>query len=222
MLVELSSRRDARRAALLKAARACFLDRGFLRTTLDDVIAMAGGSRATIYEAFGSKEGLFAAIVADILDAMMPTEPLDGPPEKVLRTLATRYMANLMEPDSLGLYRVIVGECAHMRDLGRAVFAAGPEAGARALAEHLRRWMATGELAIDDPDLAARQFIGMVEGDLHRRAVMWHRTPSADEIAANIDLAVALFLDGARPRQAAARAPSVRAIQPPPSTRSPA
>jgi len=200
MLATLPSRREARRAAILRAARQAFLDRGFLRTTLDDIVGRSGGSRATIYEEFGSKEGLFAAIVGDILEAMKAPQAADNPPAAALRSMAAAYMAGLMDPDSLALFRVVVGECAHMRDLGRAVFRAGPEAGARALAEQLYRWTLTGELALDDPDAAARQFIGMVEGDLHRRAVMWHHIPTDAEVAANIDLAVRLFLDGARPR----------------------
>lgn len=200
MLVTLPSRRETRRAAILRAARQAFLDRDFLRTTLDDIVGRAGGSRATIYDEFGSKEGLFAAIVADILEAMKAPQPADSPPETALRNLATAYMARLMDPDSLALFRVVVGECAHMRDLGRAVFKAGPEAGARALAEQLHRWTMTGELVLDDPDAAARQFIGMIEGDLHRRAVMWHQVPTDAEVAANIDLAVKLFLGGAYPR----------------------
>lgn len=200
MLVTMPSRRDSRRAAILNAARVAFLDRGFLRTTLDDIVGRAGGSRATIYEEFGSKEGLFAAIVAEILESMHGQQPVDSPPEVALRSIATAYMERLMDPDSLALFRVIVGECAHMRELGRAVFKAGPEAGARSLAERLHRWTMTGELTLEDPDAAARQFIGMIEGDLHRRAVMWDHIPSEAEIAANIDLAVQLFLDGARSR----------------------
>jgi TetR/AcrR family transcriptional regulator, mexJK operon transcriptional repressor len=200
MLAVLPSRRDARRAAILKAAREAFLDRGFLRTTLDDIVGRAGGSRATIYEAFGNKEGLFAAIVGDILEAMIADQDVDGPPDAVLRSIATGYMRQLMDPDCLALFRVLVGECAHMRELGRAVFRAGPERGARGLAEHLHRWTMTGELVVDDPDTAARQFIGMIEGDLHRRAIMWEHIATDAEIAANIDAAVKLFLDGARPR----------------------
>jgi AcrR family transcriptional regulator len=200
MLLTMPSRRDTRRAAILKAARVAFLDRGFLRTTLDDIIAVAGGSRATIYEEFGSKEGLFAAIIAEILEAMNAEPVPDGPPEAVLRSIATSYMRELMDPDCLALFRVVVGECAHMRELGRAVFKAGPERGARGLAEHLHRWAMTGELVIDDPDVAARQFIGMIEGDLHRRAALWERIPTEAEIAANIESAVKLFLEGARAR----------------------
>jgi len=199
MLTTLSSHRAARRAAILSAAREAFLDRGFLRTTLEDITRKAGGSRATIYAEFGSKEGLLAAIVSEVLASVLATPIFDGPPEVVLQSLAHAYMAKLMAPDSLAMYRMVVGECAHLRDLGRAVFAAGPEAGAQVLADYLRRAAVAGDLRIADPDRAARQFIGMVEGDLHRRALMWDRAPTQEEVDVNISLAVTLFLDGSRP-----------------------
>ena len=64
--------------------------------------------------------------------------------------------------------------------------------------------MREGVLKINDPEKAATLFLAMVEGDLHRSAVIWNRAPSNDEIAANVDAAVALFLAGVRPATAAA------------------
>ena len=74
---------SGRRDAILRAARLCFLDRGFIRTSISDVIALSGGSRATVYDEFGSKEGLFAALIASILDEMRLPDIADGPPEEV-------------------------------------------------------------------------------------------------------------------------------------------
>jgi hypothetical protein len=44
----------------------------------------------------------------------------------------------------------------------------------------------------------------MVEGDLHRSAVLWASTPTPEDIAANVDAATDLFLRGARALEAAA------------------
>ena len=197
---------ESRRSRILKAARICFLDRGFVKTTLSDVIALSGGSRSTIYEEFGSKEALFAALVAECLEGMKLAEIADGPPETVLTEFGLAYMAQLMDPESLALYRVAVGESAHVRQLGEMIFKAGPDAGAEALSERLPKWAAEGRVRVDDPDRAARLFLAMVEGDLHRSAVMWNRAPSNDEIAANVDAAVALFLAGVRATGATAAA----------------
>ena len=66
MAAKKSRRGERRRAAILKAATAVFLRRGFEGATLDEVIGRSGGSRTTLYEQFGGKEGLFAAIIDDL------------------------------------------------------------------------------------------------------------------------------------------------------------
>jgi AcrR family transcriptional regulator len=196
----------SRRSAILRAARICFLDRGFVRTTLSDIIALSGGSRATVYEEFGNKEGLFVALIAEVLAQMKLPEIADGPPEEVLREVGLSYLGQLMDPESLALYRVVLGESAHVRQLGPAIFEAGPRAAAAALAERFRKWASRGELTIADSERAATMFLAMVEGDLHRGAVMWNEMPSAERIAANVDAAVALFLRGALPAETVTRA----------------
>src|SRR3546814_7606658 len=53
------------RDALLAAAASIFFEQGYEATRIDDIIERAGGSKRKIYEEFGSKEGLFAAIVTE-------------------------------------------------------------------------------------------------------------------------------------------------------------
>lgn len=191
--------RSLRREQILRAARTCFLDRGFQRTTLSHILALSGGSRATVYEEFGDKEGLFAALVASILDDMsLPAVP-DGPPAEVLRELGRSYLEQLLDPEALALYRVVLGESAHMRQLGPAIFHAGPRAATDALTTRFECWVERGELALTDPRQAATLFLAMAEGDLHRAAIMWDRNPSAEEMTDTVDAAVTLFLGGAAP-----------------------
>ena len=58
-------RGEARRRALLDAAARLFVTKGFEKTTLRDLVEAAGGSRATIYELFGDKAGLFRAMMEE-------------------------------------------------------------------------------------------------------------------------------------------------------------
>ncbi|HPW18660.1 MAG TPA: helix-turn-helix domain-containing protein, partial [Candidatus Aminicenantes bacterium] len=51
------------RARIVAAARPLFLERGFLRTTADDIAAELGMSKATLYLYFQSKESLFMEIL---------------------------------------------------------------------------------------------------------------------------------------------------------------
>ena len=56
-------RLDRRKRAIIEAARTLFVEQGFERTTLGDIVDRAGGSLATIYKLFGNKDGLLEAVV---------------------------------------------------------------------------------------------------------------------------------------------------------------
>jgi AcrR family transcriptional regulator len=189
-----------RRAALLEAAKAVFVERGYAGATLDDVIGQAGGSRATLYKQFGGKEGLFAAVIADIcaeIVAPLDETAADRRPEDVLLAFGRAFMAGLMEPAGLALYRVLVAEAERFPELAAAVYRSGPAVAAEQLTIHLHRWTAEKRIILSDPDLAARQFLEMIKGDLHFRALLrLDPAPSHQEIDSCVRGAVHIFLAG--------------------------
>ena len=204
------SRGEARRTAILAAAREVFLEHGYGAATLDEIIRRAGGSRATIYEQFGSKEGLFGAIIAQVCAGIVapliePAQPggdfpqRSGDFESTLYAIGRRYLDALMNPQGVALYRLVVGESGRFPELGRQVYAAGPAAAARELAAYLRREATRSDLSLADPDLAARHFLELVKGDLHARALFNVGAPPSDaEIAACVREGVRTFLHGIR------------------------
>lgn len=60
---KLGSRRARSRDRLIEAARAAIGERGFHRTTLDEIAARAGLTKGAIYDSFASKDDLFLAVV---------------------------------------------------------------------------------------------------------------------------------------------------------------
>ena len=197
------SRGEARRNAIMEAARDIFLERGFGAATVEEIVRRAGGSRATLYEHFSNKEGLFAAIIARVCDSIV--EPLvaqnDTPRdfEDMLHVIGHRYLQALMNPVGLALYRLVVGESTRFPELGRKVYAAGPETAARELAAYFRREASRSDLSIADADLAARHFLELVKGDLHSRALLGVETePPLEAIDACVRQAVRTFLYGIR------------------------
>ena len=185
---------------MLDAAKAVFVERGYAGATLDEVIRRSGGSRATLYQQFGGKEGLFAAIVAQISEeivAPLARAPRDQEPEALLLVFGRAFMAGLMERTGLALYRVLIGEAERFPELAEAVYRSGPAVAAAQLAAHLRRWNGEKRIRLSNPDLAARQFLEMVKGDLHFRALLrLTPAPSPDEIDGCVRSAVRLFLAG--------------------------
>jgi AcrR family transcriptional regulator len=81
-----AERTSATRRALLDAARDQFAERGYAGTGREQVAAAAGVTRGALHHHFGTKEGLFRAVVeeleADLADqvataAMAGTDPVD-------------------------------------------------------------------------------------------------------------------------------------------------
>jgi AcrR family transcriptional regulator len=62
--------RDAKRAELVHAALSVFADRGYHRTTMQQVAERAGVSKGAVYEYFDSKEELFVSAADTLMHAM--------------------------------------------------------------------------------------------------------------------------------------------------------
>ena len=62
----------ARRARILDAARWCFLNFGFARTSLGDIAQRAGISRTLLYRSFKDKEDLFMQVFDDWMLSRLP------------------------------------------------------------------------------------------------------------------------------------------------------
>ncbi len=200
-----ADRRGSKRArAMLEAATDVFIAKGFAAASLDDVIARAGGSRRTLYEHFTNKEGLFAAIVhaliADVTERMERPDTEALALEERLVAMGTTLLGALLQTRTVAAFRMVIAEIPRFPELGRAFYEAGPEAAYRRVAALLRVHAGRGELAVDDLDLAARQLVELIKGDLHLRALMCAgEPPSPDAIRHHVESAVRTFLRAATP-----------------------
>ena len=196
-------RLEARRRAFMDAATAVFLEKGYAGATLDDVIARSGGSRQTLYTLFGGKEGLFGMLVAEcaasVFEPFLAYELGDRSPEEVLLRLGARYIEIVTTDEALGLYRMVVAESAAMKEIAELFWRSGPSNVRAALSQYLAGQVQRRTLRLDDPEQAARQFMGMLLGTLHTECVLGLRNPPASvEIEAHVRNAVGQFLDGCR------------------------
>jgi len=191
----------ARSAEILRVASKIFFKHGYAGASIDAIIAEAGGSKRDVYSEFGGKEGLFAAIVRDNLNAALGTLAPDTDESKSLRAtlldFGTGLAEVLMTPTGLNLYRIIVSEGTRFPALAKLFYDSGPGLVAGRLAEVLERRRAAGEIDVADCEAAADQFVGMIRGNLHLSVILRIRSaPKADELQAFVAKAVATFLGG--------------------------
>lgn len=193
--------RSARGQALLKAAAEIFFEQGYAATSIDSIIARAGGSKRTIYNEFGNKEGLFSAMVRENADGILSAldiGELDGRDlRETLTAFGTRLMDGYMSPALIGAYRTVITEADRFPDLVRSFYEMGPARATARLAEVLQDASAKGEIRTDDCNRAAELFVGMVRDNLHLQVVLGLRlAPSTEETRQAIASAVQVFLQG--------------------------
>jgi AcrR family transcriptional regulator len=195
-----------RRAQILDAATAVFLEHGYAGATIDLVVARAGASKATIYGFFGGKEGLLSAIVAEraarILAGFPDAETGSVDVRTALADIARQYMDVVMSPDAIGLYRLILAEGPRFPDLVDNLYRVGQNRVTASLAKALRGWAKRKRISTnDDPERIATQFLDVVRGELHLR-VMAGLPPDdlAEAIESNIEHAVRTFWRAIGPR----------------------
>lgn len=209
----MGGRGHARCRALLDAAAALFVEKGYAGTSLSDVLRLAGGSRTTLYAHFGDKDGLFRAMMeehcARVLDGMAPdalaldaagdAEQVADPEERLVR-IALHIMHALTEPRTTAILRTLISEGARVPDLVETFVRVGPERTRERIAGCLRELAETGRIRIADADMAAQAFCGMVTGNLlMERLILPDRPVDMPAVEAYVRAGVHLFLRGTAP-----------------------
>ena len=199
--------RDARREAILDVAAEVFLNEGFDAASMSTIAAKVGGSKSTLYNYFKSKEEIFQAHIERYCgwQGAEMFQLLDDEVDDVraaLTRLGRRYVTNVMSERNMRHFRLIAAASERSPDLGRTFYEAGPLRGARLLGDFLARLKLEGRIEVDDPVVAAHQFIGLCQNRmLKARLVNYVGEPSPEEVAAEVDAAVGLFMAGFSPRR---------------------
>jgi AcrR family transcriptional regulator len=192
----------AKRASILDAAADVFCREGFGGSNIDMIAAEAGVSRQTVYNHHGDKANLLTAVVREITErtnagffatlATFPDQPQDL--EADLVAFAIRLNQNCMcNRDGKFLRKLIQTEGERYPELFAGWADNGPGKTWAALAARLARLAHAGHLEIDDPDVAARQFLALINADL-QMSFLLGIAPSPDEVERAARNAVHTFL----------------------------
>lgn len=154
------------------AASSLFLERGYTKTTMDDIAAVAGVSKQTVYTHYADKEQLFTELVltnSTRVDAFLEeirAALQEGTAAEIL-ALARRYVEFVVRPEVVQLRRLLIGEATRFPELARAYHERVPERVVAALAERFGDLGKRGRLRVHGRDQAysaAVQFVWLVLG----------------------------------------------------------
>ena len=157
---------DEKRQAIIEAAIAVFGEEGYERANMDNIARRAGGSKATVYGYFPSKEELFAvamkaAVESTVgqIEGFLDTEAKDL--RRVLQRVAETYLEFALSDQALAVTRTAISQ-GTASGLGAALYAQGPERGIQVLSEFFEEQTKRGRLVESDPVTAALHFTGLI------------------------------------------------------------
>ena len=171
---------------ILDAATEEFAERGIAGARIDRIISAARTNKAQLYGYFGSKDGLFDAVIADCVDRSANEIPFDA--DDLAGWAVTLYDANLRRSD---LVRLLAWARLERRPAGFFLsnFDAGPKLTAVAQAQ------AAGRLRSGDPAELLALVVAMASAWSPATGVY---IATADEPAADHDRRRALLRDCVR------------------------
>lgn len=212
---------DARRQAILEAAKAVFEEVGFEQATMSAVTARVGGSKATLYRYFDSKEALFLELVrtsaiqhsSQMLSLLDPcvtlpvdlspttktrkTTPLLDPDEDVTITLTRvgeRVLKNFYTRQRLAAKRMVIAAAGNPA-IGKLFYENGPAKGMKYLEAYFESVMNAGKLRRAEPRVMAAHFRGLLDSEIYEPS-LFNALPKlgSTQIMAIVERAVAVFM----------------------------
>jgi len=193
-------RLEEKRAAILAAARPVFLRDGWSGASLERVAAEGGFSKMTVYRHFGTKEDLFKALIEDMCRGMgeqsgpdaLPAAPS---PAAALERLAREIVSELVRPDALALYRLIIADGWRFPALARMF----EQSGTVVVRRWVREILLQADIAEDEARQRASGFINLILGDAYLEATLGLDDPDREQrFEKQIAMAIGFALAPAR------------------------
>lgn len=201
--INLQRRGELRRQTYLVAAREVFLEKGFSAASIEDIHARVGGSKATLYRVFGSKQGLFEQMISEMLQGSYQSlgipEEADEHMESTLIHIGMGFVTQFIDPQRLALQRAIIAESIRFPHLAEHFYSSGPQWGLKSLARYFEKQRDAGRIQAPGGDMSAlaMYFMDIIKGRIHVRAILGlNPRPDDEEIRLYVTGAVKVFLHG--------------------------
>ncbi len=193
------TRTDRKRQAILDAAYGLFCEKGFEKTSVSDIRARAGGSKATIYSYFSSKEELFVECMFSLAENYLEGILRDlqspaGDHLSVLRGFGESFLRLVCSPEMVSARRLMICE-AGRAGIGNLFYEKLMRIREQ-VASFISSVMAEGKLRAGDSGLAAGQLFALLETELFGPLLLiaGDGCPSEETIASAAGQAVETFL----------------------------
>lgn len=189
---------SAKRHQIMDGARRVFMDLGFDGASMNEIARAAGVSKGTLYVYFADKHSLFEAIVEqECLTQGRVAFNFDPARDAAttLRDFGRSYIELLCRPDGGSAVRTVMAIAERMPEVGRRFYENVIALTTRRLADYLEARVKTKELAVENSELAAMQFMMMCQATLFQPYIFQVKpAPTPAQITPVVESATRMFL----------------------------
>ncbi|MEF1305132.1 TetR/AcrR family transcriptional regulator, partial [Vibrio owensii] len=155
---------EKKRTRIIEVATELFIEQGYKDTSLDQIVAICGGSKQTLYRYFSNKEGLFVEVLAhntkiSLESVFQLADKQNEPLRETLEDFAKKYLRGICSNPILSLYRIISADFNKHDSVPNQFWQTGPQRIHQYLIEFLKTDTISQQLNIDDADLACGQLL---------------------------------------------------------------
>jgi AcrR family transcriptional regulator len=197
---------EAKRQTILKVAAQAFQELGFERTSMSEICARVGGSKATLYNYFPSKEELFFEVMTLSVDAEYEAvyQSIETSTEDItalLRNFGERWLTFLYSPDVQASRHLAISVSGRTK-LGRLMYERRVLSSQNLVAEFIRTAMSLGKLRQADSVVATCHLHSLLESEfIDRFLFQLVGEVSSEKIKAATTRAIDVFMAAYGPRQ---------------------
>lgn len=189
---------EERAARVLEVAKQKFLTAGYFVTSVDEIVSEAGGSKTSIYQLFGNKEGLLRALVEDTCRTVVAKVVQQPHDQENLRDYLTRvgkiYLENVVSEETVGVLRLCISSAIDHPEISEIYLNQGLGQAVPKLSKSLKTFQSFKTFTPAQSQQAAREFLAMCRGDLHLRALLsGHSSVTKAQVTKRSKIAVDAF-----------------------------
>ncbi|MGF1685509.1 TetR/AcrR family transcriptional regulator [Photobacterium japonica] len=191
------TRSELKRLAIIDAAKAEFIQHGFLGANMDRISAAAEVSKRTLYRHFESKENLFEAVLTILHESTNETVQYAFDPQRSLRQqlieITYKEVDILYHTYGIPLSRTIVMEFLRQPDMASNLI--NTLYSSKAIMQWFREAMAANQLKQTELKTITNVYISLFQGSLFWPQVM-SISPQAEgsALTEKVELVVSIFL----------------------------
>src|SRR5690606_540068 len=190
-----SSRGRERLARILEAATELFLKDGYGATSIDSILDVSGGSKATLYSYFPTKDDLFRAVIDEgLASAQEPRLVTTADPRTSLIEFSVQRLGVLFSAKHHALLRLIIAERERFPDLAKMYYERAPLRSRGMLAEYFAELERRNVMDAGTANEAADFLIGMMVHWWVMEALLLGGSPSTEAIRERSTRVVDRFL----------------------------